>query len=496
MTDVTKETLDLMKAAVQDVNKTVTLNTGLVGYDLSGPAKNLYPVLTPLRNKIPRVPGGFGAATNWKVIMGLNGSGVASMPWVPEGQRSGRMNYQAVPKAANYVTFGEEDGVTFESDSASAEFENVRATSGVRLLQQTMIKEEKAILGGNASVALGAPAAPVVSAYAPAGLVATLPAGDYSVIVAALTFEGIKVASLAGGVITSRQIKGADGQTYTLNGGVSNKSTSAVQGVTIGQALAATVQPVNGALGYAWFVGSAGKETLQAITTLNSAVFSAPLASGRQPASVLTADFSTNPGMAFDGLLYSAFNPASSAYIVTMPTGPAGQGTPLTSGGRGNVVEIDNMLQGMWDTYRLGATIIYVNSQEATSITSKVMTSAQGTLLRYNSENSGSQPYRVTGSGVVDSYFNPYVEGGGRIIPIVIHPDLPPGTIVARCENLPVSYQNSEIQNVVEMKMRRDYYQIDWPLRTRMYEMGVYAEGVLANYAPFAMGVITNIGND
>jgi hypothetical protein len=43
------------------------------------------------------------------------------------------------------------------------------------------------------------------------------------------------------------------------------------------------------------------------------------------------------------------------------------------------------------------------------------------------------------------------------------------------------------------MKIRRDYYRVDWPLRTRQREYGVYAEEVLAVYAPFAMFILTNI---
>ena len=49
--------------------------------------------------------------------------------------------------------------------------------------------------------------------------------------------------------------------------------------------------------------------------------------------------------------------------------------------------------------------------------------------------------------------------------------------------------------NVAEIKTRRDYYRVDWPLRTRQREVGVYAEEVLAIYAPFALGAITNIAN-
>jgi hypothetical protein len=45
------------------------------------------------------------------------------------------------------------------------------------------------------------------------------------------------------------------------------------------------------------------------------------------------------------------------------------------------------------------------------------------------------------------------------------------------------------VPNVAEVKTRQDYYQIDWPIVTRQRQVGVYAEEVLAVYAPFAMGL-------
>ena len=89
----------------------------------------------------------------------------------------------------------------------------------------------------------------------------------------------------------------------------------------------------------------------------------------------------------------------------------------------------------------------------------------------------------------------PFALDGGYKIPVKIHPFMPPGTIVGWAENLPAQYQSSNVPNVAEVKTRRDYYRMDWPLKTRAYEFGVYAEAVLAVYAPFAMGVIGNIAN-
>jgi hypothetical protein len=74
---VVKETLDLVKGALQagatdPVAKAITQATGLVAYNLEAPSKKLFPVLTPLRNKIPRKGGGDGTAVNWKAVTKIN----------------------------------------------------------------------------------------------------------------------------------------------------------------------------------------------------------------------------------------------------------------------------------------------------------------------------------------------------------------------------------------------------------------------------------------
>ena len=158
--------------------------------------------------------------------------------------------------------------------------------------------------------------------------------------------------------------------------------------------------------------------------------------------------------------------------------------------------EIDVALQAMWDNYRISPTVIYVNSQEQRNITSKCLSNASGPLLRYSVDaGGGNSPYGITATGVVRWYYNPFSVDSGTDIPIKVHPDLPPGTIMFYCERLPMWYQSNEVPNVAEVLTRRDYYRIDWPLRTRRREFGVYVEEVLAVYATFGVGVLTNIGN-
>src|ERR1700760_3696611 len=148
MDPITQESLELMKGALAVKNpdtiaKSITASgTGLVAYDLQAPSKKLYPFVTPLRNSIPRVGGGIGLMTNWRQVSAIIGSGVRSMGWIPEGQRSGPMSYSTSNKSASYVTIGEEDNATFEAISAGRNFEDIQAMMAFRLLQQMMLKEE------------------------------------------------------------------------------------------------------------------------------------------------------------------------------------------------------------------------------------------------------------------------------------------------------------------------------------------------------------------
>ena len=50
--------------------------SGLTYYDLELGAKFLYPLLTPLRNEIPRVSGKGGIQANWRAVTGVNTTGL------------------------------------------------------------------------------------------------------------------------------------------------------------------------------------------------------------------------------------------------------------------------------------------------------------------------------------------------------------------------------------------------------------------------------------
>jgi hypothetical protein len=296
--------------------------------------------------------------------------------------------------------------------------------------------------------------------------------------------------SIAGGVQGSITRTNADLSTDSFGGGVAGKSASAPTTTTgATSSITASVTPVSGALGYAWFWGAAGSETLGAITTINSVVITGN-ATGTQLASSLgTNDNSTN-ALAFDGLIYQARVPGSGSYVSAMASGSAGIGTPLTSDSAGGIVKIDVALKSMWDNYRLSPDTMWVNSQEALNISRKILSGSQTAAQRFVFESSQD----LVGGGImVRTYLNRFSMQGGSAIDIKVHPNMPAGTILMTTKMLP--YPLAGVGNVVQIRTRQDYYQIEWPLRTRKYEYGVYADEVLQNYFPPSLALITNIGN-
>jgi hypothetical protein len=196
------------------------------------------------------------------------------------------------------------------------------------------------------------------------------------------------------------------------------------------------------------------------------------------------ADNSTN-SLIFDGLLVQATKAGSGAYVKSL------DGAAFTSDGAGGIVEIDAALQYQWDTNRLSPDTMWVNSAEALKISRLITadTAAGTSNLRFTADIKDGM---VAGGIMTKQYLNRFSMAGGQIMDIKIHPNMPAGTILMTTAKLP--YPLANVGNVMQIRCRQDYYQIEWPLRSRKYEYGVYADEVLQHYAPFSMSVIQNIG--
>lgn len=462
--------------------QTGSATTGLTFYDLEAGAKFLYPVLTPLRNEIPRVSGKGGIQANWKAVTGINTSGIRI--GVSGGNRGAVMAVTVADYAAAYKGIGIEDNVDFEAQYAGQGFEDIRAIAAKVGLEALMLGEELLILGGNGTVALGTTPTPSLTQAATGG---GLSDGTYYVACVALTLEGYVNASVTAGIPTSITRTNADASVDTFGGGSAQKSASASIAVNGGgavQLINATVTAVRGAVAYAWYWGaSAAGATLGQITTVNKAVITTATGAGTQAYSTLPSSDNSTNNLVFDGLLTQAMKSGSNAYYRSL------DGAALSTDNAGGIVEIDVALKSFWDNYRLTPDTIWVSSDQALAISQKILaTNSSGAYRIVVNMEQGM----IAGGVMVATYLNRFSMNGANVLKVRIHPNMPQGMILFTSRTLP--YPVSGVGNVMCVRTRQEYYQIEWPLRTRKYEYGVYADEVLQHYFPPSMGVIANIG--
>lgn len=476
---VTSETLELAKQAQltkgvptgPGLSKSgISLAEGLTGYNLEAPAKKLFPVYAPLRNKIARVKAPVGAtAVNWKRVTGINTANV--WPGVAENTRqSVFMTTSTDSKSATFKTLGFDDYVGFEAIAASKGFEDVRAMAALNLLYAVMIGEEKVLLGGN----VDAVAAPTLTSETGAATGGALSDGTYKIKLSSLVLRGYD--------------KGSTG-----NGGADADGESAGSAASTGVVLSAgtAVQKITyiwgakkGAVAYNGFVQKdAGSYYYQWTSTATKKIWTtAFVGSGNVPN---TGD-ATASALEFDGIISQLEKNANASLFVDQG------GVTLTSDGSGGITEFETMLRNMWELYKLGPTMILCNSQEAASITKLIGsdTGLQHTIYLQDGQKD------IVGGIFVGSYLNKFsssfAEGIPNNVPIKIHPNLPPGTILFLVETLP--YPNNQVPNVWEVETNQEYTQYEWALSQRRYEFGIYVIEVLKGYFPVAQGAIVGVG--
>lgn len=488
---ITQETLDLL-SKIPLGKTTISQATGLNAFDLRGPALNLYPVLTPLRNTLPRELSVAGdVATRWKAVTGINTGFVT--PGVQEGKRGAEQAITTQDFVATYAGLGLEDSVNWEAVYSGGNMFDNKATATRALLNSLMIAEERVLLGGNSTLALGTTPTPVATGPTAGG---SLTAQAELVYCVALTLEGLTLVtnSISGlplqPVLAGTACKGSvtrtniDGTTTAFNGGNAQVSaaSNAITTATTNLTVSATVAAVKGAAGYAWYIGtSAATAGLAAVTTINSVTITAnPVGTQKANDAAMASDFSQNT-TEHDGFLTLAAKTAS-AYYKSL------DGAVMTADGANGVAEVDTALQSFWDTARLSPTEMWVHSQEAKNLNKKIMNGGTGSFYRTTAEM-GSEPY-IMGGTSLQKYWNKFTNS---VIDVKTHPNMPAGTILFKTNVIP--YPLAEVGEVQFVRCRRDYYQIDWPLISRQYVYGVYTDQVLVHRAPFSLGVLGNVGN-
>lgn len=512
--------LERVAKKVEALNKadTIAQATNLLWYDLSRIVQQTYPYreLIPLLSRLPRTPGDGGNAFHWKRITGINVQGVSA--GVSEGNRGARIALGEQDMLAKFKTLGLESSTTFEARLGARNLTpEVLGLAVQSTLRSVRINEEAILVIGNASLPLGTTPTPTLVAGAVAGLTGTFSGATYVACVALagfgfLNYKTYNSTSVTGGVPGQVTKVNADGSSDTFGGGSAAPSAIATVTPTGTQCITATVTAVTGAMAYAWYVGSvnaAASLFFAGITPSNQAIFTKVPASTNQPLSNLYVggnpqDNSTNI-LAQDGILTQMFGavtgPDPGRAMATNPLIPNGvsfaasgaitytmgnANTGLTIQGS-DISEFDTVFQTAWEQYKLGYDRIVMSATD--------MKNTFGAMLHQSSANNyrilfdaDEATGRIVAGRKVTSYMNKFTN---KTLDVETHPFLPPGTILFYSDRMP--YEVSGVGNIIEAKVRQDYYQIQWPWRSRRYEYGVYVdEGFPLYFAP-GFAAITNI---
>jgi len=496
---------------------TITQATNLLWYDLKPVVQMLYPYreLIPRISRLPRVGADGGNSFHWKRITGINVNGASS--GVSEGNRGARIAIQEQDLTAIFKTLGFEASVSFEGRLGARNLTpEVLGISVQSALRSLMIDEEKNLIDGDASMPLGQTPTPVLTAGAVTGVTGTFSSGTVFVIAVALTGMGFlgytpyNSTTNTGGVLGQVTKLNADGSSDVYGGGSAKPSVEASIATSGTQAVTATVTAVPGAQGYAWFVGNAsGAERLAGITPSNQAIFSKYPAATAQPVGNIyvggnPTDNSCNT-LTPDGILTQIFGavtgPAPGTIMATNPTLPSGVtignsgsiiytmangNTGLTLNGV-NIAEFDAVCRAAYDQYKIGFDRIMMSSVDMLDTFGALLTQGgNGNIFRmlFDAE---AETGRIVAGRRVTSYMNKFF---GNTLDVEVHPYLPPGTIIFWSDRSP--YELSGVTNLIEAKVRQDYYQIQWPWKSRRYEYGVYVDECFPCYFTPAFAVITN----
>jgi hypothetical protein len=135
-----------------------------------------------------------------------------------------------------------------------------------------------------------------------------------------------------------------------------------------------------------------------------------------------------------------------------------------------------------------------MNANQAQEIANLIL--AQPSAVTYLQTDEAGRVDTVAG-GRVGHIVN--TAAGGVTVPIEVHPSVPPGTIVARTDQVP--FPQANISTTLEVRTLRDMSQFDYATSRVASSAGggprkefeIRSVEAFINRAPVAMGVISNI---
>jgi hypothetical protein len=474
----------------KNISLTSPLASGFVPFDLVAPSRLIYPVYSPLRNKVPRVAGQ-GTSHRAKLVTAISGSQTGlpnkriSISEIPSGQTingnwplnipaSGSQN--ATDMNIPYSFFGMSESLSWLAQFAGQGFEDISALANLVLLQEFMLGEEYTMLSGT-SAALDAPANPTLTLRTPNSSEHALSATTNNIYV----------------VVTAKNYFGET----TINSG-----TAAFVAAAANKVIDVKISPVLGAYQYNIYVANASSApgSLSAYWLMASNVGATtytlqgtvPSSGTNPPAS----DTGTSSSTDYEGWL-SIIDGHASTDANVYPSGFTGSYINKSVNSTLTHSVVFNALDAMWDGagvnnasttggFRADPAELVAEGSDIARLADEVI--ASGGNTNYRLFLTQDEVGGVRSGAAVSEIQNPITRS---ILRIVVHPWLTQGTAFLNSYTLPMSWSN--VSNVWENVMVQDYLSINWPVIDASFRYSIYMYGALVNYAPQYNGVIQGL---
>ena len=451
------------------------LSSGLLPYDLTAPTLLIYPVFSPLRNRIPR-PAGQGKSHEAKVITQILGSqaGVYANPSqrmsiseLPNGgsltswpnQLPAMGSQTAVDVNIPYKFFGLTEAVTWLAQFAGQGFDDLAALASLILLQEFMLGEERSIIGStgyalNHNMTVTGTARNTVAGETGLSGITT----DVYVYLTAVNYYGETIASASSGAIAATNGQVIDitiaGQVeaalayniYTATGSADPTHTGAHYFATTGSVL----YTLQGAL----------PTTSAAPPTVDTGTFATTDYEGIF--SILSGWAQANAGSGYPSDYQAGYyNPAVADIL--------------------SVSVVDNALRQVYNgtsaSYFADPAEIWCSAVDATNLSKDLV--LNGNDLNYTIFVQQSEVASVNAGIAVSQFTNPVTRSTVRI---TVHPYFPQGSAVGMSYTLPQVQTN--VSNVWENVMVQDYISINWPVIDVTFRYSLFMYGTLFCPAP------------
>ena len=462
----------------QTIDKSFSLSSplgaGLVPYDLVAPTLLIYPVFSPLRNRIPR-PQGQGKSHEGKVITAVQGSrrklanptqriSISEFPgggsfsnW--PNQLPGSGSQTAVDVTIPYKFFGLTEAVSWLAQFSGQGFDDIAALASLVLLQETMLAEERSIIGSTGH-ALTKPKSTLITSTQ------STPASGFTALSGYTTKIWVRLTAV-----------NYYGETASTSVKTITPTATKVTNLVLPK-----LPP--GALAYNIYVGTGTADPGTAGSHLFASAVGATnfTLSGALPTATATpptADTGTSKTTDYEGMasILSGHAAAGTVYPSGYQAGYYNAQVATTL----SVNVVANALQQVYDgttsTYFADPSEIWAEATDMKNLSLSLANTSGN--VNYDIFINQDQVSNVTAGVAVSQFANPVTRS---TVKMTVHPYFPQGTVMGLSYTLPQVQTN--VSNVWENVMVQDYISINWPVVDVTFRYSLFFYGTLWSPAP------------